>query len=195
MIIIANNSKVPKAKYLRWMTIFCTSVITAALTLFMSGCAGPSEKRAEKTLLGQWLETDRDLYFGQNIDLQKAVQTQLPAEPGTRFPEDATFDDYLRHAVRHNPGLEAAFYRWRAALERVPQVKTLPDPRVSFGIMIDQVGGSAEYMGERYSISQMFPWFGKLKLSGNVALEEAHGDDGWWRFGHALFYGIGYSNA
>ncbi len=176
MIIIENNSKVPKTRYLRWMTIVCTSVITATLTLFMTGCAGPSEKHAEKELFGQWLEKDKELYSGRNIDLQMAAQPLQQGEPETRFPEDATFDDYLRYAVRNNPDLEAAFYRWRAALERVPQVKTLPDPRVSFGIVIDQVDGSAEYMGERYSISQMFPWFGKLKLSGNVALEEAHAE-------------------
>jgi outer membrane protein, heavy metal efflux system len=176
MIIIENNSKVSKMRYLRWMTIVCTSVITATFAITVSGCAGLSEKRADKELFGQWLEKDKEIYSGRNIDLQKAVQTGQSKEPDLVLSEDATFDDYVRYAVRHNPGLEAAFYRWRVALERVPQVTTLPDPRATFAIVLDEVDESAEYMGERYSISQMFPWFGKLKLSGDVALEEAHAE-------------------
>jgi outer membrane protein, heavy metal efflux system len=166
------DNKIPM-RFQRWLLIICTVLITAASALIVSGCAGPSEKRAEKELFGQWLEKDKEFYSGRNIDLQKAAQPLQQTEPDPLFSEDATFDDYARYAVRHNPGLEAAFYRWRAALERVPQVKTLPDPQASFAIVIDQVDGSSEYMGERYSISQMFPWFGKLKLRGDVALEEA----------------------
>lgn len=173
--MVTGDDKIPKI-YPRGLLIMCTVLITAAFALIVSGCAGPSEKRGEKELFGQWLEKDKELYSGRNIDLQKAVQPHQQTEPDPLFSEDATFDDYVRYAVRHNPGLEAAFYRWRAALERVPQVKTLPDPQASFAIVIDQVDGSSEYMGERYSISQMFPWFGKLKLRGDVSLEEAHAE-------------------
>jgi outer membrane protein, heavy metal efflux system len=163
-------------KYQRWLPIMFTVLIAAAFAITVSGCTGLSEKRADKELFGQWLEKDTEIYSGRNIDLQKAVQARQTKEPDLVLSEDATFDDYVRYAVRHNPGLEAAFYRWRAALERVPQVTTLPDPQASFGIVIDQVDESSEYNGERYSISQMFPWFGKLKLSGDVALEEARAE-------------------
>ncbi len=40
--------------------------------------------------------------------------------------ESATIDDYLRYAALNNPGLEAAFLRWQAAVEGAG---TLPDPR------------------------------------------------------------------
>jgi hypothetical protein len=89
------------------------------------------------------------------------------------LPEDSTLDDYIAYAMRHSPELDAAWQRWRAAAERVPQAQSLPDPRLGFGIVLDQVDADAEYMGERYSISQMFPWFGKLALRGDVALEDA----------------------
>ncbi len=174
--MVIDDDKIPKS-YQRWLLIMCTVLITTAFALIVSGCAGPSEKRGEKELFGQWLEKDKELYSGRNIDLQKAAQPYQQTDPDPLFSEDATFNDYVRYAVRHNPGLEAAFYRWRAALERVPQVKTLPDPQLSFGIVIDQVDKSSEYNGERYSISQMFPWFGKLKLRGDVALEEAYAEE------------------
>jgi outer membrane protein, heavy metal efflux system len=173
--MVISDDKIPKW-YQKWLLIMCTVLITSAFALIVSGCAGLSEKSDEKELFGQWLKNDKELYSGRNIDLQKAVQPHQKTEPEPLFSEDATFNDYVRYAVRHNPGLETAFYRWRAALERVSQVKTLPDPQASFAIVIDQVDGSSEYMGERYSISQMFPWFGKLKLRGDVSLEEAHAE-------------------
>jgi len=165
-----------KKRFQRRKTIMCTVLIAGALTLFINSCAVPPEKRGDQGSLQQWMQKDKELYFGRNIDWQKATQTRRQTEPEMSLPEDATFDDYVHYAMRHNPDLEAAFYRWRAALERVPQVRTLPDPQTSFAIVIDEVDGSSEYMGERYSISQMFPWFGKLKLRGDAALEEAYSE-------------------
>tara|TARA_R110002110_G_scaffold412440_1_gene638395 strand:+ start:4084 stop:5610 length:1527 start_codon:yes stop_codon:yes gene_type:complete len=92
------------------------------------------------------------------------------------LPDDATLDDYIRYAMQNSPSLEAAFYRWRAAVERVPQVTSLPDPQVGFAVILDQVEQDAEHMGERYSISQMFPWFGKLALRGDMAAEDARAE-------------------
>jgi outer membrane protein TolC len=92
------------------------------------------------------------------------------------LPDGAVLDDYIRYAMQNSPALEAAFYRWRAAAERVPQAKTLPDPELGFALVLDQVERKPEYMGERYSISQMFPWFGKRSLRGDMALEAAQAE-------------------
>lgn len=92
------------------------------------------------------------------------------------LPDGATLDDYIRYAMQNSPALEAAFYRWRAAMERVPQARSLPDPELGFALVLDQVDRDAEYMGERYSISQMFPWFGKLSLRGDIAFENAQAE-------------------
>lgn len=84
--------------------------------------------------------------------------------------------DLVDHAMRHSPSLDAAYYRWLAATERIPQATALPDPLLGFGIVLDQVDSSSERMGERYSISQMFPWFGKLDLRGDMALDAAQAE-------------------
>ncbi|NGX15735.1 TolC family protein [Wenzhouxiangella sp. XN24] len=88
------------------------------------------------------------------------------------LPETAVLTDYVEHALRHSPALAAAYQDWRAAAERVPQARSLPDPQLGVGLVFDQVERDASYMGERYSISQRFPWFGKLGLQGDIALED-----------------------
>jgi outer membrane protein, heavy metal efflux system len=176
MVIDAGNLNFSEKNFRRWISLIHLT-FTAVLTLIVSGCSGSLGNTNEQAL-EQWLQKDRELYSGQNVDLQRTVDAHQEAESVPDLPEDATLEDYVHFAIRHNPGLEAAFYRWRAALERVPQVKALPDPQVSFGIVIDEVDRSAEYMGERYSISQMFPWFGKLNLRGDVALKEAYAESG-----------------
>ncbi len=105
------------------------------------------------------------------------VETEIrpaPAdsEPHT-FAAGAALSDLQRYAQQHNPGLQAAFYRWQAAVEQIPQATALPDPQLDVGIVLDQVDQSSERMGERYSISQPFPWFGKLALRGAIAGEAA----------------------
>ncbi len=88
------------------------------------------------------------------------------------LPEPAALNDYVDYALRHSPALAAAYQEWRAAAERVPQARSLPDPQLGVGLVFDQVEQDASYMGERYSISQRFPWFGKLGLQGDIALED-----------------------
>lgn len=63
---------------------------------------------------------------------------------------------YLKIAAQNNVGLMAAKKDYQATLERIPQIKSLPDPSLSvsaFGKMEDA----------RISLMQQLPWFGTLK--------------------------------
>ena len=84
---------------------------------------------------------------------------------------NADLGQLLRYARAHNPGLEAAFQRWKAALERVPQAMTLPEPRLSFGAYLSEVETRVGPMQARVGLAQPFPWFGELELAGDVAFE------------------------
>lgn len=99
-----------------------------------------------------------------------APGTALQAEA---LAADAALGELLRFAMRNNPEVGAAYHSWRAAAARVPQAGVLPEPQFGLGIVLDQVDDDARYMGERYSISQMFPWFGKLGLREDMAAREA----------------------
>jgi len=91
-----------------------------------------------------------------------------------RLSEQSELPDYLTYAALNNAGLEAAFNRWKAALERVPQVKSLPDPRFKYRYFIEQVETRVGAQEQAFGIAQMFPWFGKLKLRGDAATDGAH---------------------
>ncbi len=86
---------------------------------------------------------------------------------------DGRLENYLRYAALHNPGLEAAFLRWKAALERSPQVRSLPDPRLTYSYFFTRVETRVGAQRQRIGVAQTFPWFGKLRLKGDIALAEA----------------------
>jgi cobalt-zinc-cadmium efflux system outer membrane protein len=90
-----------------------------------------------------------------------------------KLDDQSTLSDYLTYAALNNPGLEAAFNRWKAALEQIPQAKSLPDPRFNYRYFIQQVETRVGAQKQAFGISQMFPWFGKLQLRGDAAADAA----------------------
>lgn len=78
-----------------------------------------------------------------------------------------SLNDYLVIAAENNPNLKAHYFRYQAALEKVPQVGALPDPQLSFGFFVMPM---ERYMGNQiaeFSFMQMFPWFGALGAAKN----------------------------
>jgi len=82
-------------------------------------------------------------------------------------------DDYLVIAAENNPGLQAKFKEYMAALEVAPQVRALPDPQAAFAYFISPIETRVGPQQFRLSISQMFPWFGTLETKENVANQAA----------------------
>jgi outer membrane protein TolC len=80
-----------------------------------------------------------------------------------------TLDEYYKIAAENNPGLQALYKEYEAALQKVQQVNTLPDPTFSFGYFISPVETRVGPQKTKFSLTQMFPWFGTLKAQGNVA--------------------------
>lgn len=82
-------------------------------------------------------------------------------------------DKYLRIAAENNPGLQAAYAEFEAALQKVPQAEALPDPALSFGYFISPVETRVGPQRAKLSLSQMFPWFGTLRAQADVAALQA----------------------
>lgn len=93
-----------------------------------------------------------------------------PAE----FDPSGGLESYLAYAALHNPGLKAAFYRWKAALEKSGVVSGLPDPRFTFGYFIEHVETRVGPQNEKFTLMQTFPWFGTLGARGTAAREGAN---------------------
>jgi outer membrane protein, heavy metal efflux system len=84
-----------------------------------------------------------------------------------------SLEDYMVMAARENPELQARFQDYHAALERLPQVSSLPDPAMMMGYFIEPVRSRAGDFNFNASLSQQFPWFGLLKARKDVAAKQA----------------------
>lgn len=80
-----------------------------------------------------------------------------------------TLDDYLGIAAENHPGLQATYQTFEASLQSVAQAGSLPDPTLSFGYFILPVETRVGPQKARFSLTQMFPWFGTLKAKKGVA--------------------------
>lgn len=78
-------------------------------------------------------------------------------------------DNYFKIAAENNPGLQAKYKEFEAALQKSPQVSTLPDPSISFGYFISPVETRVGPQIAKFSLTQMLPWFGTLKAQGDAA--------------------------
>ncbi len=79
----------------------------------------------------------------------------------------------LKVASQNNPELKGAFYRWKATVENISHAGAPPDPNLNFGYFIENVETRVGPQEFRVGLSQMFPWFGTLKLRGDMAAFEA----------------------
>ena len=88
-----------------------------------------------------------------------------------------SLDDVIREALEKSPEAQSTLHAVRALERRVPQAKTLPDPMVSVGwagnltpFSVMQ-GDNSSYRG--LTVSEQFPYPGKLRLRGEIASKEA----------------------
>jgi outer membrane protein TolC len=80
-----------------------------------------------------------------------------------------SLDDYFKLAAENNPGLQAKYKSFEAAMQKVTQVSSLPDPNLSFGYFVSPVETRVGPQRARFSLTQMFPWFGTLKAQKDAA--------------------------
>jgi outer membrane protein TolC len=82
-------------------------------------------------------------------------------------------DDYIFRALAENRTVQAAFHNVQSLKHRIAQVTTLDDPVLSNTIFpIPSVAPQYSLMGYNpynVTLAQQFPWFGTLRLRGEVA--------------------------
>lgn len=84
---------------------------------------------------------------------------------GHVYPEDAvTIDALIEEALNNNPRIQASYNNWKAAGFKITEVSALPDPMASFSGLGDPIETKIGPVDNKYSISQMFPFPGKLGL-------------------------------
>jgi len=84
-----------------------------------------------------------------------------------------TLQDYLRFASLNNAELKAEFHQWKAAVEQIPQAKSLPDPKFTYGYFIEEVETKVGPQRQKFEIMQTFPWFGVIEARADQAAANA----------------------
>jgi outer membrane protein TolC len=89
---------------------------------------------------------------------------------GSLTSHSQSLNDYLKIAAENNPGLQAKYKDFEAAMQKIPQANSLPDPTLSFGYFISPVETRVGPQRAKFSLTQQFPWFGTLKAQEDAAM-------------------------
>lgn len=85
------------------------------------------------------------------------------------FVQAQSLEHFINAAANDNPNLKAKYLEFEAAMQKVKQVNSLSDPKLSFGYFISPIETRVGAQQAKISLSQMFPWFGTLKAKGTSA--------------------------
>lgn len=124
---------------------------------FLAGCGEPAGTRAERGASDA----------AGSAYVKPRAERDLPP-----LGEPLTVDALLARAFLANASLEAAYYRWRAALERVPQASALMNPDVSFEYLTSS-GQMRAWDRTTLGVQQRIPTAGKRGLAADAALAGA----------------------
>jgi len=112
------------------------------------------------------------------FSLLLALFSLLSAAPS--FADELKLQELIDDALKNNHGILVAETKGKSAAFRIPQAKSLPDPMFMFGYendgvkdlytFDDEMAQDSQYM---FSVSQMFPFPGKLPLKARMASNDA----------------------
>ena len=140
----------------------CMGALSAGLGLvFLAGCStspfdSPSSSR--RSALHRLSMSD-----GSGAELASVYRDQDEETEHAAMVVDSTPESFVRYALYHSPMVERAYQQWRAASERLPQVRSLPDPRLNIGFFLDEVETRVGPQQAKVGFQQTFPWIGKLQ--------------------------------
>jgi len=89
-------------------------------------------------------------------------------EPGLN-----SLESYLTRALSANPQMDAVEQRYEAAMQRIPQAASLPDPMLQVTHFVESVQTRTGPQENVIMLSQKLPWFGKLSSRKQAASSEA----------------------
>lgn len=96
------------------------------------------------------------LLFSQEVPKRKTVLSEL-----------------IKEALGQSPQIKAARNEWQASIKVIPQAKSLPDPMLSYAHFGQSIETRLGPQRNKFSLSQKFPFFGKLSLKGEIARKGA----------------------
>lgn len=144
----------------------CVLSASLLVAVLLAGCAGVPT-RGEKAAKADQAAIARVYRPGGERPVLPQLTTNSP------------LSDFLLFALLNEPQVEAAYYDWAAAVQRITVERSLPDPRLTFQTDIQEV-----IMGVMPGLMMDFPGPGKLKVAANVATAES--EAGYFVFENAI---------
>jgi outer membrane protein, heavy metal efflux system len=86
---------------------------------------------------------------------------------------DPQLSAYLQAALDGNPAIGQALARYRAAVQKLPQVSALPNPMLAFTNYLRMPETRVGSQTNAVTFTQQFPWFGTLSAREQIAAKEA----------------------
>ncbi|MDO9555599.1 MAG: TolC family protein [Atribacterota bacterium] len=124
-----------------------------AIIIFLSGCA-TAPTRVEKEERAKVSQAER--VYREKVNLPE-------------LSEESSLPEFIRYALLNNPKVEAAFYRWKEAVETIAVSRYLPNPQLSFEAEISSGGLEMLEPGLMF----MLPASGKIPLQAEAFSLEA----------------------
>ena len=151
-----------------------SSVLRISLLMAVVGCASPSKREGTAGRDSAVLAASYRPMAEVPNEPMALASDEAPDSPGWSGPQPV--DVYIRRALAENRTVRAAWANARALSFEIPQVTALEDPTVSNTIFpIPAVAPQYSLMGYMpydMLLAQQFPWFGTLRLRGQVAGRE-----------------------
>ena len=85
--------------------------------------------------------------------------------------DNADLDDYIETGLKNNPGLRAAFYKWKSSFKKISKEFSLPDPQFTFTEYVESVETRAGPQERAFSIKQKLPFPDKLWIRKSKAFK------------------------
>ena len=135
--------------------------LLGAMLAIATGCASPPEPSPSYA---------HTIEIVQTAVKHNGFSATLPSD--AKLDEPHALDFYVKLALERNPEIVAARRRVSAQEQVVPQVTALQDPMLTdtfWPISSNSPQTAAGRAPMMLSLSQQFPWMGKLQVRGEVA--------------------------
>lgn len=110
------------------------------------------------------------------ITIPFIIQANPPSSVDETQPKPLILKTLLKEAITRNPKIRAAEKEITASSYRIKPAQTLPDPMIELGIknmgLSEWMIGTDPTSGIGISISQLIPFFGKLRIQGELSRKE-----------------------
>jgi outer membrane protein TolC len=115
---------------------------------------------------------EKQLIYEKNVNMKNNHKYKIPALLLILLisllkvfsqQEGDSLGHYLEIAAKNNPGVLQKFTEYKAALQKIPQAGSLPDPELNLGVFLQPMELVSGNQVADIRLMQMFPWFGVLK--------------------------------